>query len=81
MKRDASPSSGAYTATTFPQDPVVLVCEQCGRRGVYRLASLAARFGANTAMPDILKALANCPRWRDMSDPCRAHYEVKPGAL
>lgn len=67
-------STGALTLRTFPHDTVRLSCAKCGRRGQYRRARLIDRFGSNSAMPDVLRELAQCRDWRDMSRPCRALY-------
>jgi hypothetical protein len=57
---------------------VRIACRRCDRRGSYRLARLAARFGAAVAMPELLKAIsADCyyrkPR-HPISGECQAYF-------
>jgi hypothetical protein len=51
-----------------------VACEKCGRRGQLRASTLVERYGAQTAMPDLLRKIAACPRQADMNDPCGAIY-------
>jgi len=67
-------NSGALTLRTFPHDTVRLACPKCGRRGQYHRARMVGRFGPDVAMPDVLRELAQCRDWQDMSRPCRALY-------
>ena len=47
---------------TFPYVVVRLGCRQCKRTGAYRLARLAAKYGAEITMPELLDRLAaDCP--------------------
>jgi hypothetical protein len=62
--------------------PFVLVrlrCDSCRRRGAYRLARLAVKFGAEILLDDLLVRLSgDCP-WRD--DPrgaCGARFSDLP---
>jgi hypothetical protein len=68
------PSAAPVTIASFPFDPIRLACGKCGRAGQYRRATLLARFGPAASMPDVLVALANCPRHADASDPCGVVY-------
>lgn len=69
--------TGRLTPGNWPHgDPVEVVCPRCGRAGRYRLASLLTRFGPDAAMPDILRALADCPDAASMSDPCQVRYRI-----
>lgn len=46
---------------TYPYIVLRLACRRCDRRRAYRLARVAARFGADCAMPDVLAGLtADC---------------------
>ena len=67
---------GSHSLAEFPLDVVRIECERCGcgRAGSYRLAGLLARFGADTASPDLLMELAQCERRRDFLRPCGARY-------
>jgi hypothetical protein len=51
-----------------------LHCEKCGRSAQYRIDKLLERYGANIALPDLRHELAQCPRRRDMGDPCQVAY-------
>jgi hypothetical protein len=55
---------------------VRLVCNQCGRRGQYRKATLLTQYPADTAMPDLLREIANCDRFDSMRGGCGAHYDL-----
>ena len=49
----------------FPFVLVRLRCDTCKRSGAYRLARLAAKFGSEVSLDDLLIRLsADCP-WRD----------------
>lgn len=61
----------------YPWVVVNLSCKLCARRGRYRLARLAARYGAEQTLDGLLADLAHaCPYWR--SDPRR--YDPRCGA-
>ena len=50
------------TLAAFPYVVVRLGCRQCKRKGGYRLARLAAKYGAEITMPELLDRLAaDCP--------------------
>lgn len=56
----------------FPYVTVRLTCSLCPRRGRYRLARLAQRFGAEAEMQDVVRELsADCP-WQ------RAKWDKRP---
>jgi hypothetical protein len=65
---------GSRTLAEFPLAVVRIECERCGRTGSYRLDGLMARFGPDSALPDVLMALASCERRRDFSQPCGARF-------
>ena len=71
---------GAVTLSRYPSDQVRVACRSCSRAGRYQRATLITRFGADARLPDVLRDLAaDCPRWRDFSDPCGAHYpDLRP---
>ena len=62
----------------FPWILVRVGCNLCGRNGQYRLARLAARFGPEISLDDLLDRLAaDCP-WRRRPGQRRAgKYDVK----
>ena len=66
------PRAGAYLVSDPPADRVCRIAgRKCDRRGAYRPETLAARFGMNAALPDVLVRLsADCPRRGDFSNPC-----------
>jgi hypothetical protein len=49
-------------------------CDKCHRAGQYRVDKLLEHYGPDIAMPDLRHELAQCPRRRDMSDPCQVKY-------
>jgi hypothetical protein len=64
----------------FPYVLVRLRCELCKRAGSYRLARLAAKYGSEILLDDLIVRLSNdCP-WRD--DPrgsgCGARFSDLP---
>ncbi|QTL01887.1 hypothetical protein J5J86_13840 [Aquabacter sp. L1I39] len=46
------------TLADYPYVVVRIECGLCGRRGRYRLARLAERFGADTSLEDLLDQIA-----------------------
>lgn len=72
--------AGAYTPRTVPEDLIVIRCDDCGREGRYRRETLIRLYGADTAMPEILRIVsADCPKnvgVRDMDRCRRARYVV-----
>jgi hypothetical protein len=49
--------------SSFPFVVVRLGCDHCERQGSYRLARLAARFGPDAELTDVLRSLsADCER-------------------
>jgi hypothetical protein len=59
--------------------PARLRCEKCSRSGQYRIDKLIERYGPDIALPDLRHELAQCPRRRDMSDPCQVQYVDRLG--
>ena len=64
----------------FPYVLVRLQCDLCKRKGAYRLARLATKFGSEVLLDDLIVRLsADCP-WRD--DPrgsgCGARFADLP---
>ena len=57
---------------------VRLTCAKCGRAGRFRIARLLEQYGPDIATPDLRHELAQCPRRRDMSDPCQVEYVDRP---
>jgi len=74
------PRSGAYLVSDLPADQLCrIACRKCDRRGAYRRDTLAARFGADAVLPDVLARLAACSRRGDFSNPCGAVWIDAPG--
>lgn len=50
----------------FPYVVVRIGCDRCTRKGVYRLARLAAKFGADVTLDQLISKLvaAECPFWK-----------------
>jgi len=67
--------SGMRTLANYPYVTVRLGCSKCERRGQYRLA---AKFGADMNLVEVLAALAgSCPKFepnRPGVDRCGAHF-------
>jgi hypothetical protein len=65
------------TLAEYPWVVVTVSCKLCARRGVYRLARLAARYGPDQTLDGLLADLAHgCPYWRTKP----RQYEVRCGA-
>lgn len=65
----------------YPWVVVRLRCRYCQRQGSYRLARLAAKFGAEIGLEDLLDKLAfDCPWRRDPADGPPGKYDPKCGA-
>ena len=65
------------TLAEYPWVVVSVSCKLCARRGVYRLARLAARYGPDQTLDGLLADLAHtCPYWRTKP----RQYEVRRGA-
>jgi hypothetical protein len=66
------------TLASFPFVIVRIGCEGCTRQGAYRLARLAAKYGAEIAMPDLLAKLAADCLWMNPRHPyagrCQARF-------
>ena len=66
----------------YPWVIVRLGCRYCNRRGQYRLARLAAKFGAEIGLDDLLDRLAfDCPWRRSPTDRRPGKYDVTCGAM
>jgi hypothetical protein len=60
---------------------VRITCVLCARRGVYRLARLAARFGPDARLVDVLDEFAkDCPYARKPWQRPPRKYEARCGA-
>ena len=65
----------------YPYVSVRLACSLCPRKGQYRLARLAAKFGPETDMQEVLWRLsADCPYQRARWDRPPRKYEVRCNA-
>lgn len=67
------------TLITYPYIVVRLACEVCNRSGSYRLARLAAKYGPECDLDELLVALsADCPARREKRRvwdvPCAARF-------
>jgi hypothetical protein len=62
--------------SAWPLPMVRFVCDECGRRGQYRKETLIARHGPDIVGPDLLVAVANCPRHKALGElRCGVVYE------
>ena len=62
------------TLATYPYVVVCLDCTLCGRKGRYRLARLADRYGANCGLKELLELLAGDCKYRG-----RQRHPIRPG--
>lgn len=65
------------TLATYPYVVVRIACRNCKRRGSYRLARLAERFGADTTLDEVLTRITadcNLASNRTGRPGCRAAY-------
>ena len=69
------PRDGALTLTDVRSPTLSVVCEPCGRRGLYAVARLIVERG-DVKLTDLLYALAACPKANATSihDSCKALY-------
>jgi hypothetical protein len=59
------PARPPDTLATYPYVTVRVGCRGCERKGSYRLARLAAKYGAEITLDELLERLAgDCPDWR-----------------
>ncbi len=84
MRFDDPPPARPSNLAAFPYVVVRVGCPQCpDRQGSYRLARLAAKFGPETPLDEVLDRIAmDCP-WRDVPrgraksqyvPKCKAHF-------
>lgn len=68
-----------FRLVDFPYVLVRLRCDVCKRAGAYRLARLAAKFGSEILLDDLLvRPSADCP-WRDdVRGGCGARFSDLP---
>src|SRR5258705_1041361 len=53
------------TLLTYPYVVLRLACRYCARAGSYRLVRLAAKFGCEAHVADVvLRLAADCPYWK-----------------
>ena len=53
------------TLLTYPYVVLRLACRYCARAGSYRLVRLAAKFGCEAQLADVvLRLAADCPHWK-----------------
>lgn len=68
----------ADTLAGYPFVVVRITCDACVRRGAYRLARLAAKYGADISLPELLKRLTADCRLQNPRHPyqgrCRARF-------
>ena len=70
------PRDGAVVLSDLRNPTLSIVCEPCGRRGIYNVARLMEQHG-DAKLTDLLQTLANCPKARSASihDRCKAVFE------
>lgn len=60
--------------SAYPYVVVRIRCDHCGRKGQYRLARLAAKYGPEASLAVVLASLtADCP-WRSERRKGKSHY-------
>ena len=69
------PRDGSIILSDVREPTLAIVCEPCGRRGVYSVARLMGQYG-DARLTDLLHALAGCPKAHSVSvhDRCKAVY-------
>lgn len=74
----------AMRLSEYPYVTVRVACSKCPRKGAYRLARLAERYGASITMPAVLSHLAADCASRDVrfgsANFCGAHFPDMPGS-
>jgi len=73
------PRAGSYRVHELPEGLTAIHCPKCGRLGRYRRETLLRRFGPDAPLPHVLNLLADCPKRRDMNDPCAVVYSEPLG--
>ena len=70
------------TIADLPGPTITVTCEPCRRRrGIYQVARLVTRFGADMPLPTLLSRLAtDCPGLRERTPRCQAFYGAPPTA-
>ena len=70
------PRDGSLTLSDIHEPTLTIVCERCGRHGLYSVKRLIAAHGADAKLTDLLVTLANCEKARSFSiyDRCKARY-------
>ena len=70
------PRDGALILADVRAPTLSIVCEPCGRHGIYNVAQLMEQHG-DAKLPDLLLTLANCEKARSVSiyDRCKAVFE------
>ncbi len=66
--------AGSITLAEYPADMVRLACTRCDRRGQVRKATLIARHGGKTALPDLRQAIAQCPKANALGTACGVYF-------
>jgi hypothetical protein len=66
----------AFTLSDVREPTLTIVCEPCGRRGLYNVERLVAKHG-NAKILYLLAELTNCPKVQSTNiyDRCKARYE------
>ena len=57
------------------------ICDQCGRKGQFRKATLVGKYGPDIVMPDLLNKVADCSKHDPMRGGCGVHYDLTPAEL
>ena len=70
------PRDGALCLSDVRGPTLSIVCEPCGRYGVYNVTRLMERHG-DAKLTDLLQTLANCPKARsaNIHERCKAVFE------
>ena len=57
------------------------ICDQCGRKGQYRKATLVSKYGPDIVMPDLLRKVADCTKFDPHRGGCRVKYDLTQAEL
>jgi hypothetical protein len=69
-------STGPLSPSTYPADAITIRCDRCRRVDRYKRRTLIERYGAESAMPDVLNEITACERNHRLStDRSKAYFE------
>ena len=74
--------TGSLSPATYPINAITIRCDRCSRVGRYKRRTLIERYGADSAMPDVLNEITACERNKRLSvERCEAYFEELRAAV